>query len=115
MDYSKHSNRKRQWNKSKHPDKIYSRIWLNILRVACVGVLVCGFSLAGILLGGFMGIIDTAPDITMDSLEIDKLSTYIYDQDGNVINKIRTETQRVYIPIEEMRSEERRVGKECRL
>ena len=102
MDYSKHSNRKRQWNKGKHPDKIYSRIWLNILRVACVSVLVCGFSLAGILLGGFMGIIDTAPDITMDSLEIDKLSTYIYDQDGNEINKIRTETQRVYIPIEEM-------------
>ncbi|MFR5072827.1 MAG: hypothetical protein ACLTDS_12140 [Bianqueaceae bacterium] len=87
MDYSKHSNRKRQWNKGKHPDKIYSRIWLNILRVACVSVLVCGFSLAGILLGGFMGIIDTAPDITMDSLEIDKLSTYIYDQDGNEINK----------------------------
>ncbi|MFQ9801671.1 MAG: hypothetical protein ACLR23_25320 [Clostridia bacterium] len=43
MDYSKHSNRKRQWNKGKHPDKIYSRIWLNILRVACVSVLVLRF------------------------------------------------------------------------
>lgn len=102
MDFSKSSNQAKRLKKGRYTEKMYSRVWLIILRVLCVLVLVTGFSMAGLLLGAFVGIIDDAPEMSMDSLTMDKLSSHVYDQDGNELLQLKTETNRTLVEAEQM-------------
>ena len=102
MDFSKSSNQAKRLRKGRYPEKLYSRIWLITLRVLCVLILVVGFSGVGLVLGAFVGIIDDAPEMSLDSLTMDKLSSYVYDQEGNQVAQLKTETNRTHIEASEM-------------
>ncbi len=102
MDFSKARNHTKRFGRFNTAEKLYSRVWLYILRILCVGVLVVGFSAAGILLGTFMGIINEAPPLSLDSFSMDKLSSYIYDRDGNELVQLKTEINRIYVDADHM-------------
>ncbi len=102
MDFSKSLNRTRRLNRFHHAEKLYSRVWLYVLRIACVLVLILGVSAAGILLGTFMGIVNEAPEMSLDSFTLENFNSYVYDRDGNQIAQLKTEINRIYVPLNEM-------------
>ena len=85
MDYSKQKNQNKQIAKGNYHEKLYSRIWLYGLRVICVAVLIATFAVAGILLGTFMGMLDGVPEVSLNSLTIDRQTSTIVDQNGTKI------------------------------
>lgn len=102
MNFSKRVNTNRRLLRGNYGEKLYSRVWLYTLRIACVGFLAGCFALAGIVLGTFMGLMDGVPEITLDALEITGETSRIVDQDGNLITEIYTAEQRTSVPIDQM-------------
>ena len=102
MDYSKQKNQNKRLTRWNHQEKLYSRVWLYVLRVACVSVLIGIFALAGVALGTFLGMLDGVPEVSLDSLAITRQTSKIVDQEGNLITEIKSAEQRKSIPIEEM-------------
>lgn len=102
MDYSKQKNQNRRLLKGNHNEKLYSRVWLYVLRVICVAVLVVTFAVAGVVLGTFLGMLDGVPEVSLQSLTISRETTSIVDAEGNHITDIQTAEQRTSIPIEQM-------------
>lgn len=102
MDYSKQKNQNKQIAKGNYHEKLYSRIWLYVLRVICVVVLIAVFAVAGIGLGTFMGMLDGVPEVSLNSLSIDRQTSTIVDQTGAKITDIQSAEQRTSIPIEQM-------------
>lgn len=100
MDYSKQSNQRKRVQKSLDQQRLISKIWLNILRVACIAILAAIFIAAGALLGGFMGIIDAAP--VRDNYEITDFTSYLYDADGENSTPIYTSVMRAEVSIDEV-------------
>ena len=92
MDYSKQANQRKRLQKEVDQQRLVSKIWLNILRIACILVLAAVFIVGGLLLGGFMGIIDDAP--VQDEYSINNFTSYIYDADGNEMTPIYTSVLR---------------------
>ena len=86
MDYSKQANQRKRLQKEVDQQRLVSKIWLNILRIACILVLAAVFVVGGLLLGGFMGIIDDAP--VQEEFAINNFTSYIYDADGNEMTPI---------------------------
>ena len=56
-----------------------------------------GNSIAGILGGAVLGYIKSATPITPDQLELTKLTSFIYDKDGNEITQIKGSEDRVLV------------------
>lgn len=102
MDYSKQKNQNKQIAKGNYHEKLYSRVWLYGLRIICVAVLIATFAVAGVLLGTFMGMLDGVPEVSLNSLTIDRQTSTIVDQAGTKITDIQTAEQRTSIPISEM-------------
>ncbi|MCF0135669.1 MAG: transglycosylase domain-containing protein [Lachnospiraceae bacterium] len=102
MNYSKRENNNRRLLRGNYGDKLYSKVWLYAIRIACVGFLAGCFALAGVLLGTFMGLMDGVPEITLDALAISGETSRIVDQDGNLITEIYTAEQRTSVAIENM-------------
>ncbi len=97
MDFSKAYNRTKRLGRFHHAEKLYSRVWLYALRIACIGILVVGFSAAGMILGAFMGIINRAPAMSMSNFDINTSTSYIYNSEGKELVQLRTEINRVYV------------------
>lgn len=102
MDYSKQKNQNKRIAKGNYNEKLYFRVWLYVLRVVCVAVLIAVFAVAGIGLGTFLGMLDGVPEVSLNSLSIDRQTSTIVDQNGTKITDIQTAEQRTSIPIEEM-------------
>ena len=100
MDYGKQANQRKRFQKEVDQQRLVSKIWLNILRIACIAILAAVFIVAGVLLGGFMGIIDAAP--VRDSYEIEDFTSYIYDKDGNLMTPIYTSVMRSEASIDDI-------------
>ena len=109
MNFSRSSNRIKRLGGVHLAERMYSRVWLYVLRIACVAVLVAGVAAAGALLGTFMGIVHEAPEISLESFQIDKLSSYIYDAKGKEIYKLRTETNRIYVDIDHITADDHQI------
>ena len=100
MDYGKQANQRKRFQKEVDQQRLVSKIWLNILRIACIAILAAVFIVAGVLLGGFMGIIDAAP--VWDSYEIEDFTSYIYDKNGNLMTPIYTSVMRSEVSIDDI-------------
>lgn len=100
MDYSKQANQRKRLQKEVDQQRLVSKIWLNILRIACILVLAAVFIVGGLLLGGFMGIIDDAP--VQDEYAINNFTSYIYDADGNEMTPIYTSVLRAEVTIDQI-------------
>lgn len=102
MNFSKRENTNRRLLNVGINEKIYSKVWIYTLRIACVGFLAACFALAGVALGTFMGLMDGVPDVSLDALAINGETSRIVDQDGNLITEIYTAEQRTSVSIDEM-------------
>lgn len=100
MDYSKQANQRKRLQKSLDQQRLVSKIWLNILRIVCIVVLIAVFIAGGALLGGFMGIIDSAP--IQDDYDINDFTSYIYDADGTPITPIYSSILRSEVSIDQI-------------
>lgn len=73
---------------SSHGDKLEHAFSINILRIVLLSLiflLVCGISLG---LGVFRGILATTPDVSEANIMPVGYATYIYDANGNMIQKL---------------------------
>ena len=68
MDFSKRVNTNRRLTRGNYGEKLYSRVWIIVIRVLCVVFVAGCFGAAGTLLGTFMGLLDGAPEVTLESL-----------------------------------------------
>ncbi|MBQ7917147.1 MAG: penicillin-binding protein, partial [Firmicutes bacterium] len=100
MDYSKQSNQRKRIERGFDHQRLVSKIWLNVLRVACISVLAAIFVVAGVLLGAFMGIIDDSP--LKDDYTIQDFTSYIYDAEGNQMTPIYTSVMRSEVSINDI-------------
>lgn len=102
MDFSKQKNQNKQLTKGNYNEKLYSRLWLYVLRILCVAILLATFAVAGIGLGTFLGMLDGVPEVSLNSLAIDQQTTTVVDQNGTLVTELKTAEQRTAIPYEEM-------------
>ena len=100
MDYSKQSNQRKRIERGFDHQRLVSKVWLNVLRVACISVLAAIFVVAGILLGAFMGIIDDSP--LKDDYTIEDFTSYIFDSEGNQLTPIYTSVMRSEVSINDI-------------
>ncbi len=102
MEYSHYSNNNNALQKNRLGDKLYSKVWLYILRGFCVLVLFGVCAVAGLGLGAFNGLTKEIPDINYASLGIGSYSTTLYDRNGTVISQLTTAENRVHVDVEDM-------------
>src|SRR6056297_2615382 len=68
---------------------VLKKIFLFSLKIGFILFLIASFTLAGLVVGSMAAYIDSAPLITDDQLIIEDLTTFIYDNDGNVITQLQ--------------------------
>ncbi len=102
MDFSKRVNTNRRLTNGNYSEKLYSKVWIIALRIVCVVFLAGCFGAAGTLLGTFMGLLDGAPEVTLESLAFNRETSKIVDLEGNLITEIKSAETRYSIPIDQM-------------
>ena len=102
MDFSKQNNINKRLVRGGYNDKLYRKVILWIVRIACIGVLAVMCVGIGVGLGAFLGLLDGAPDVELDSLAIDRETSSIYYQTGKKVTDIQTAEQRTQVSIDEM-------------
>ncbi|MBO6158727.1 MAG: transglycosylase domain-containing protein [Firmicutes bacterium] len=103
MDFSKQENINRRLTRGGYNEKIYEKVLLWILRIACIGVLAVICVGVGVGFGTFLGLLDGAPQVDLDSLAIDRQTSAIYYlKTGQKITDIYTAEQRTSVSIEEV-------------
>ena len=103
MDFSKQNNINKRLTRGGYNDKLYRKVVLWILRIACIGVLAVMCVGVGVGLGAFLGLLDGAPEVELDSLAIDRQTSSIYYLDsGKKVTDIQTAEQRTSVSIDEM-------------
>ncbi len=102
MEYSRYSNNNNALQKNRLGDKLYSKVWLYILRGFCVLVLFAICAVAGLGLGAFNGLTKGIPDINYAALGIDAYSTTLFDRNGTQISQLSTAENRIHIDVEDM-------------
>ena len=102
MDFNKQNNRDRRLRRGGYNEKIYTRVILWVARIFCIAVLAGCFVVAGLLLGAFNGLLDGAPEVSLDSLAITTQTSSIYDANGNKLCDIQTAEQRKSITFDQM-------------
>ncbi|MBR6451881.1 MAG: penicillin-binding protein, partial [Lachnospiraceae bacterium] len=103
MNYGRAGIRKRQKalnSASTRMGKSIAIILFKVAVVACVAFAICGLC-GGI--GVFMGVIDTAPDISDVDVSPAGFSTTVYDNKGNTITKLIAEnSNRIYVTLDKI-------------
>lgn len=65
-----------------------------IILFIILAVIILGF---GIIAGVITGVIDKTPDINLDDLKVLKLTTFVYDKDGKVVDSLYDSENRVIV------------------
>lgn len=103
MDFSRNGTIKKEEDLRSLVPKAQKKLSFNLLRfvVICViGVMLIGVS-AGI--GGFIGVLDSAPSITPADVQPQRFKSVVYYEDGTVANEfVGSEANRDYADIEEI-------------
>ncbi len=103
MNYSKKGLRDKQAHINSKQQKWYRKLIISIVQVLLF-VFVVGVVTAGAFaIGAFQGAIDTAPDITSDSVAPVGYSSFVYDSEGNQTAKLVTSNaNRIPVTLEEV-------------
>ena len=103
MDYSKHGTHKKTKNIRSGIPKAKHKVSFNIFRIfifCLIAVAVMGIS-AGF--GGLKGVLDSAPEISVEDVMPEGYKSFIYDRDGNLLTQLyQPETNRIQKSITEM-------------
>ncbi len=100
MNYSQQANHSRTNNKRKKRKKRKNTFLTFIVRVLIVLVIIGGFAISGAFLGAYMGIIETAPILNANDVVPEAYTSIIYDKDGNEIDRLHGDENRVYVRLE---------------
>lgn len=100
MDYGFHANKRKRFEQSLNTQKLASKVWLWILRILSVIIVGAVLIIGGLLLGGFVGIIDNSP--IRDEYDINDFTSYLYHSDGTVSTAIYTSVMRAEVGIEDI-------------
>lgn len=99
MDYSKDANDKKTNQKRSRRRKRKNSIGLILLRILFIVIVVSGFAVAGGLLGAYMGIIESTPPLNTVDVKPESYTSFIYDANGNEIDKLHGEENREYVQL----------------
>lgn len=99
MDYSKDANDKKTNQKHSRKRKRKNSIGLILLRILFIVIVVSGFAIAGGLLGAYMGIIESTPPLNTVDVKPESYTSFIYDANGNEIDKLHGEENREYVQL----------------
>lgn len=91
------SSRSEQKKRTQKKRSIYSQFALAVVKTVIVIFISIGCTFAGILGGACLAYIKSADPITPDQLELTKLTSFIYDKDGNEIAQIKGSENRVVV------------------
>ena len=82
MDYSKQNNEKKRKKIRSNAAKSKKKITFNIFRFTMLAILLIVIVGIAAAIGGFKGVIDSAPDITASNVMPSKLKSVMYYPDG---------------------------------
>ena len=91
------SNEEQPVKKKKKRSSPYVQFTLAVIKTVMVILISLGCVFGGILGGAVFGYVKNAPEITPDQLDITKLTSFIYDKDGNEIAQIKGSENRVLV------------------
>ena len=86
-----------QKKKKKKKSSPYVQFALAVLKTVIVVFLCLGCVIGGVLGGAVLGYIKNTTPITPDQLELTKLTSFIYDKDGNEMTQIKGSENRVLV------------------
>ena len=106
MDYSR-SNTERLRNKIRSGGaKAEKKIAFNILRFVVIALLVAGAAMIAAVAGGFHGIIDSAPRVSVDQVMPSKVKSVMYYPDGSkAVELVGSQSNRTIISIDDLPKE----------
>jgi len=104
MDYTKTTNKRRKRRHHPHTARLKNTIGVLIFRVIFAVVLIGGFAVSGAVLGIYLGILGSAPeiDITTDLRSGNYNSFIIEARTGNEIARLSGDENRIFVPISDM-------------
>ena len=88
MNYSFSNNEKRRKAHLSHRTKLMKKTSIIIFRIIISMILISGFWLGGVGLGAYFAIINNAPNIPPIRAFGGDLTTFVFDRDGNEIDRI---------------------------
>lgn len=103
MNYSKDSNTKKQRTKKSSKKKVKNRIGLVIMRIIFIVIIISGFAVVGAGMGAYLGIIGSAPDISLLQVTPNSFTSIIYvNESGQELDRLHGAENREYIKISDI-------------
>ena len=103
MNYGKRGIKKRQKSMNSPTTKVGKFFGVSLFELVVFAVVVAGVAGLCIGVGLFMGIVDTAPDISNVDVAPAGYSTTVYDSEGNQLTKLVAEnSNRVYVKLDKI-------------
>ena len=103
MDYSKQNNEKKRKKIRSNAAKSKKKITFNIFRFTMLAILLIVIVGIAAAIGGFKGVIDSAPDITASNVMPSKLKSVMYYPDGQeAIELVGAQSNRTIVSIDDI-------------
>ena len=103
MNYSKHKTEKQRKKIRSNAAKSKKKIGFNIFRFSIIAILIIVVIGIAAAIGGFKGIIDSAPDINVSDVMPSKVKSVMYYPDGTqAIELVGAQSNRTLVSIEEV-------------
>lgn len=103
MNYGKHGTKKKQQEINYVPTKIGKFFGVSLFKAVVFAVVALGVIGLCAGIGLYMGIIDTAPDVSNVDVSPAGYSTTVYDSEGNQLTKLVAEnSNRIYVTIDKI-------------
>lgn len=101
MNYSKNTDEHNpNTKKRKKRRKRKNSFFMILIRIFFILIFVCGFAVAGAMLGTYMGIIESTEAINVEDVVPEFYTSFIYDADGNEIDSLHKAENREYISLD---------------
>lgn len=103
MDYSKHNTKKQRKKIRSNAAKSKKKIGFNIFRFSIIAVLIVVIIGIAAVIGGFKGVIDSAPEINVSDVMPSKVKSVMYYPDGTqAIELVGEQANRTIVSIDEV-------------
>lgn len=103
MDYSKHNTEKQRKKIRSNAAKSKKKIGFNIFRFSIIAVLIVVIVGIAAVIGGFKGVIDSAPEINVSDVMPSKVKSIMYYPDGTqAIELVGEQANRTIVSIDEI-------------
>ncbi len=103
MDYSKHNNEKKRKKIRSNAAKSRKKVSFNIFRFTVLAILLIIVVGAAAAIGGFKGVIDSAPDISASDVMPNKLKSVMYYPDGQeAVELVGAQSNRTIVSIKDI-------------